>query len=80
MTLSRRERNDLIDESHIDGYIIPICTHSNSRPCNGDMVLYQVFSANEELKGNLMEKDFLSFSLRINEHSSKTVPNEPCHR
>jgi len=24
MTLSRRKRNDLIDESHIDGYIIPI--------------------------------------------------------
>jgi len=47
---------------------------------DAETLIYQFYLMAKLAIGQLMIDEFQSFSLQINEQSSKTVPNEPCHR
>jgi hypothetical protein len=80
LMLGRNERRDVIDDAHVDGYVIPVMTNINSVYYDAETLIYQFYLMAKLAIGQLMIDEFQSFSLQINEQSSKTVPNEPCHR
>ena len=78
--LGRNERRDVIDDAHVDGYVIPVMININLVYYDAETLIYQFYLMAKLAIGQLMIDEFQSFSLQINEQSSKTVPNEPCHR
>lgn len=85
LMLDRNVMGDVIDDAHVDGYGIPVVTNTNSDTCDADnceaeTLIYQFFLMAKRQLGQVMIDEIQSFSLTLNEQSSKAVPNEPCHQ